>query len=154
MGDPTVEFDAALEPMAWGRNVYTIIRVPAELADAARDASTRRVAGTLEDLAVNVGLNRADVIEDTFVYAGAGLQRRLGLGAGAVVRCALAPVDPDLIPVPDDVAEALERNGRRDAFERRSAPDRRRLLVPVDNAVRPATRAQRIAALVEALPAD
>ncbi|MGZ5400682.1 MAG: YdeI/OmpD-associated family protein [Nocardioides sp.] len=152
--DPPVTFDALLEIMPWGRSVYTVIKVPDELAAQAGRESTRRVEGSLDGLVVNVGLNRTDIIPDTFIYVGRGLQRRLGVRAGAVVRCVLAPADPDHVPVPDDVLDVLEDAGRRDAFERLPAPERRRLLVPVEGAARPATRERRIAALVDSLPAD
>ena len=149
----SVPFDASLELMLWGRNVYTVVKVPDELAARARRESTRRVEGSFDGLAVNVGLNRADVIPETFVYVGSGLQKRLGVRAGDVVRCVLAPADPDHVPVPDDVIVALEEAGRLDAFERKPAPVRRRLLVPVEGAARPATRQHHIAALVASLPA-
>lgn len=152
--DPPVQFDALLEPLAWGRNVYTIVRVPDELASRARAESTRRVEGSIDDVGVNMGLNRADVIADTFVYVGSSLQRRLDRGPGDVVQCRLAPADPDHVPLPDDVAEALEDSGRRDAFESRPAPERRRLLVPVEGAARAPTRERRIAALIAQLLAD
>lgn len=152
--DPPVRFDALVEPMPWGRNVYTVVRVPDELAARARRASTRRVEGSLEGIAVNVGLNRADVIPETFVYVGSGLQRRLGVRAGDIITCVLTPADPEQVLVPDDVLVALDEAGRRAAFERKSAPEQRRLLVPVEGAARPATRERRIAALVASLPAD
>jgi len=63
-------FDANLDFMLWGRNVYTVVKVPDELAARARRESTRRIEGTSDGLAVNVGLNRADVIPETFVYVG------------------------------------------------------------------------------------
>ncbi len=149
----SVRFDASLELMLWGRNVYTVVKVPDELAARARRESTRRVEGTFDELAVNVGLNRADVIPETFVYVGSGLQKRLGVRAGDIVRCVLAPADPDHVPVPDDVVVALEEAGRLGAFERKPAPERRRLLVPVEGAARPATRQRHIAALVASLRA-
>lgn len=152
--DRPMLFDARLDLMPWGRNVYTVIKVPNELAAWAGRESTRRVEGSLDGLAVNVGLNRADVIPDTFVYVGSGLQQRLGVRAGDVVRCVLAPADPDHVPVPDDVLDALKKAGRRNAFERKPASERRRLLAPVEGAARPATRERRIAALVASLPAD
>lgn len=152
--EPPIRFDALLEPMPWGRNVYTVIVVPDELAARAGRESTRRVEGELEGVAVNVGLNRADVIPGTFVYVGRGLQQRVGVRAGNVVRCVLAPADPDHVPVPDDVLDALMQARRRNAFEREPAPQRRRLLAPVESTARPATRARRIADLVESLPAD
>ena len=151
---PQMRFDAYLEILAWGRNVYTIIKIPDELAVLAREASTRRVEGHLDEIAVNVGLNRADVIPETFIYAGSALLKRLGARAGDVVRCHLAPADPDLVPVPEDVAHALEAAGRRDAFERKPASERRRLLAPLESAARPETRHRRIRALIASLPVD
>lgn len=145
------EHDAPLEPLVWGRSTYTIIRVAPSLVAAAESRRTRRVAGWIEDEEVNVGLNRADVILESFLYCGPALQRRLGVRAGDVVRLRLRPVDPDLVPVPDDVATALADAGVLDAFERRRPAERRQLLVPVADAARPATRASRIEALVRAL---
>ena len=147
-----VVFEAPLELLPWGRNVYTVIKVPDELAARARAHPTRRVEGTVDEVAVNVGLNRADVVPDTFIYVGTGLQRRLGARAGDVVTCALAPADPDHVPLPGDVLDALERGGRRAVFEARPAAERRRLLAPIEEAARAETRQRRIAALVTTLP--
>jgi hypothetical protein len=150
--DVPVRFSAVVEPMPWGRNVYTVVKVPDELATAARRESTRRVEGSIAGCEVNVGLNRADVVPESFIYVGRGLQQRLGVHAGDLVECVLAPADPDEVLVPDDVRDALEAAGKRDLFESRPAPERRRLLVPVEGAARPATRERRIAALVASLP--
>lgn len=146
-----VEFDALVEPLAWGRNVYTVIRLDASLEAAARAQRTRRVEGTVEDLEVNVGLNRADVIPDAFAYVGKGLQRRLGVTPGDVVRCRLRPADPDHVPVPPDVRDALTDAGLLDAFEARPPAERRRLLQTVEEAARPETRRRRIDALLRDL---
>ena len=142
--DGAVHFEAVVEPLAWGRNTYTIVKVPDGLAHAATLARTRRVDGTVDGVAVNVGLNRADVIEETFIYVGKPMLRRLGAALGDVVDCDLAPADPDHVPVPGDVMDALEGSGQKDAFERLPAPRRRQLLVPVEAAARPETRARRI----------
>ncbi|WP_370290805.1 YdeI/OmpD-associated family protein [Nocardioides sp.] len=146
------EFSAALEPLEWGRATYTILRVPPELVAAAGAEGTRRVAGTIEDVEVNLALTKADVTEGVFLWAGASLQRRLGARPGDVVECRLAPVDPDVVLVPDDVRAALDDAGRSEAFEALRPSQRRQLLVPVDDAARPDTRARRIAALVAGLP--
>ena len=147
-------FEAPLELMPWGRNTYTVIKIPEELAVRARVASTRRVEGTVNGVPVNVGLNRSDVTPNTFVYVGRGLQQRLGVSAGDLVECVLTPADPDHVPVPADVLAALEDAGRRTPFERTSAPEKRRLLALIEGAVRPTPRARRISALVESLPPD
>ena len=148
------EFDALIESMPWGRNVYTVLRLDAALETSARSAGTRRVEGTVEDVVVNVGLNRADIIPEAFMYVGKGLRRRLGAGPGDVVRCRLRPADPDAVPLPDDVRRALVEAGRLTAFERRSPAARRRLLQPLDDAAQAPTRGRRLAALVRLLPPD
>lgn len=117
-----VHFDAVLELLPWGRNVYTVIVLPDDLVARAAHASTRRVDGTIDDLLVNVGLNRADVTPWTFVYVGSGLQHRLGVRAGD----AAAPA-------------ARARRGSRPARHPR-APDRRPRRVfarPVRSPARP-----------------
>ncbi len=149
-----VEFDALLEAMPWGRSIYTILRVSRSLEEAARAAGTRRAEGTIEDVPVNVAVNRADVLPDAFMYAGKPLQRRLGARPGDLLHCRLRPADPDDVLLAEDVHRALADSGRLDAFERRTPGERRRLLQPVEAAVKPETRRQRIAALLGSLPPD
>lgn len=153
-GTPWVEFDSLIEVLPWGRNVYTIIRLEKALETAAKAAGTRRVEGTIDGVPVNVGVNRADVVSDAFVYAGKGLQRRLDARPGDVVSCRLRPADPDGVPLADDVHRALADADRLDAFQRKRPADRRRLLQPIEDAARPETRQQRIAALLRSLPPD
>lgn len=145
------EHDAPVEPLVWGRSTYTIVRVHPDLVAAARAVGTGRVAGWVEDTPVNVGLNRADVIPESFLYCGPALQRQAGVRAGDVVRLRLRPVDPDLVPVPDDVAGALADAGVLAAFESRRPAQRRQLLMPIHDAARPQTRARRIEALIASL---
>jgi Bacteriocin-protection, YdeI or OmpD-Associated len=152
--DEWVTFEAPLEPMPWGKNVYTVVMMPEELAEAAVALKTRRVEGTMNGDAVNLGLNRADITPHAFVYAGKSLQRRLGIRVGEVVECRLRPADPDEVPVPDDVATALTDAGRTDAFERLRPAKRRQLLATVEFAASEATRASRIRDLVRGLPPD
>jgi hypothetical protein len=153
-GSGWVEFDALVEVLPWGRNLYTIIRLDQALETAAKVAGTRRVEGTIDDVPVNVGLNRADVLPHAFMYAGRGLQRRLGAEPGDVVSCRLRPADPDDVPLAQDVHCALADAGRLGAFQRKRPADRRRLLQPIEDAVRPDTRHQRIAALLRSVPPD
>lgn len=151
MSDDVVCFEGVIEPLEWGRNTYTVMKVPDALTRAAAVARTRRVGGTVDGVEVNVGLNRADVIEGTFIYVGKPMMRRLDASVGDVVDCVLAPVDPDRVPVPDDVVDALKGGGLVDAFQGLPAPQRRQMLVPVEAAARPDTRAQRIRALLARL---
>jgi hypothetical protein len=153
-GTAWVEFDALVEVLAWGRSNYTIIRVDQALEEAAKAAGTRRVEGTIDDVPVNVGVNRTDVLADAFMYAGKGLQRRLGTRPGDVVSCRLRPADPDDVPLADDVHRALADADRLDAFQRKKPADRRRLLQPIEDAARTGTRQQRIVALLRSLPPD
>ena len=149
-----IEFEALIELMPWGRNVYTIIRLDELLEDAAKAAKTRRVEGTIEELPVNVGLNRADILPQAFMYAGKGLQRRLGARPGDVVHCRLRPADPDDVPLADDLQLALTEAGRLAAFERQTPAERRRLLQPIELAATPETRQRRTAALLRSLLPD
>lgn len=144
------EFDAALEPLAWGESSYVVVMVPDELVEAAAAAGTRRVEGTVDDAEVNVGLTRVGRV-GPFFYAGPALRRRLGVAVGDAVRCRLRPADPDLVPVADDVAAALAGAGMATRFEALPPPERRRLLQPVEAAARAATRERRVAALVTSL---
>ncbi|MDV6260287.1 YdeI/OmpD-associated family protein [Rhodococcoides yunnanense] len=148
-----IRFDGVLEPLTWGRNTYTIICIPADLAEAAERWPTRRIDGWIDGSSVNLGLNKADpdVMTGSFVYIGAGLQRRLGVAAGDLVSCEFAPADPDLVPVPEDLARAMEDAHCTAEWKRTRASERRRLLMPIDNAARPRTRADRIARLVGSL---
>jgi hypothetical protein len=150
LGEPHV-FDAVLEPLEWGRSTYVVVRLPVTVVDAAAACGTRRLAGRVDDVDVNLAITRADVIEDPFLWAGAGLRRRLGARPGDVVTCRLAPVDPDHVPVPPDVREAVAAAGVEPALASLRPAELRQRLVPVEDAVRPATRARRVADLVASL---
>lgn len=147
----TYRFRSHVEVVQWGRTAYTVIRVPEDLAALARERGTRRVAGSIDGVAVNAALNRAPVVEGPFLYAGKSLLRRMELEPGEQVDCALSPVDPDIVALPDDVRVALERAGSHDAWEALRPSARRRLLQPVEAARRPDTRARRIDELVSGL---
>jgi hypothetical protein len=146
-----VEFDAPLEPLTWGRNVYTIIRLHEELVSAAEGVRTRRVEGLLDEVFVNAGLNRADVLPAAFMYAGKPLLRRLAARPGDVVHCRLRPADPDDVPLAEDVHRALTDADCLAVFERKSPAQRRRLLQPIEAVARDATRQRRITALLRSL---
>jgi Bacteriocin-protection, YdeI or OmpD-Associated len=150
--DEWTEFDAVLARLEWGRSGYTVVALPAALVTQARDDGTHRLDGWVDDVPVNVGIARADVLPDAFFYAGRPLQRRLGLRPGAAVRCRLRPVDPEVVPIADDVAAALATApAAAAAFDARTASQRRQLLQPVESAATDPTRARRIDALVAAL---
>lgn len=148
---PVVVFTGVVEPVVWGDRTYTVLRVPDELAEAARAAGTHRVGGTVEDVEVDLALTRAPVVDGAFLWAGSSLLRRLGVAAGDPVEARLRPVDPDHVPVPEDLADALAAAGRRDAWDALTPGRRRGLLQPLATARTEATRARRVAALVEGL---
>ncbi len=146
-----VDFDAPLEVLPWGRNDYTVVYLDDRLDAHVAEARTRRVEGRLDEIEVNLGVNKADVARGPFLYVGAALQRRLRARAGDVLACRLRPADPDHVPLPDDVKAALEAAGRQHAFAALRPPERRRLLQPVHDAAREGTRQRRIAALITSL---
>lgn len=148
---PPHAIEGFIEPMVWGRSRYTVLRVPDALVAAAAAAGTRRVAGELDGVPVNLALTTAPVIADTFVWTGSSLLRRMRLEPGDPVSGWLAPVDPDEVPVAPDLADALDAAGLRDAWDELPPATRRRRLVPVDSAATTATRARRIDALLRSL---
>lgn len=142
--------EAFIEPMQWGKSRYTVIGMPDGLVTAAGDVGTRRVAGELDGVSVNLALTRAPVYSGTFVWAGASLLRRMRLEVGDPVTGLLAPVHPDEVPLPSDLADALAVVNMRDAWDALPPATRRRKLAAVDGAVSPATRVRRIQALLDA----
>lgn len=148
---PGPSVDGVIEPMPWGAANSTVLRVPEALVDAARGLGTRRVAGELEGVEVNLALTRAPFLPDTFLWAGSSLLRRMRVEPGDPVRGRLAPVDPDDVPVPADLAAALAEADRGGAWDALPPPVRRRRLVPLDGAATAATRARRIRAIIDGL---
>jgi hypothetical protein len=144
-------FQAVIEPMPWGRATYTVIRIPAALAEEWSAAGVSRLCGTIDGVEVDLAITRAPVIDDAFLWAGKSLLRKVGATAGDVVDIELAPADPDEVTVPDDVAEALRDAGVEAAFAALTPGKRRGLLYRVDSAATAATRAKRIAALIDEL---
>ena len=145
------EHDAAVEPLPWGRNTYTIIRLDAAIVEAAASAGTRRIAGWVDEVEVNVGINRTDVIPDAFLYCGPTLLRRLNVCVGDAVHLRVRPADPDLVVVAEDIKQALDDVGAWETFNSRRPAERRRLLQTIEDAARPAIRDKRIHALLRSL---
>jgi hypothetical protein len=146
-----VDFDAPITTMPWGRSTYTIIRLPDAVADW-RAAGVKRLTGTIDDVAVNLAITTAPVIDGAFVWAGASLLRRVEAEAGEVVRCSFGPADPDEVLVPEDVASALDEHDLLGTWEVLRSAQQRSMLYQVESARTDATRLRRIEALLRGLP--
>jgi hypothetical protein len=141
-----VTFEGAVEPVAWGRATYTILRLPPDAAAALADA--RRVEGEIAEHPVNLAVSRAPVVEGPFLWAGRSLLDRVGLAPGAPVEVRLRPAPDDAVDTPEDVADALRGAGVLDAWEALTPGKRRGLLYKIDTARTEPTRRKRVAALV------
>ncbi|SCF45687.1 YdeI/OmpD-associated family protein [Micromonospora mirobrigensis] len=144
-------FIGQVDTLPWGRNRYRVIRVPDALADNARQEHTRRVAGTIDGVPVNLALNRAPVIDGWFLWAGESLLRQLGAEPGEHLECVLGPTDPDVVDLPEDLETTLADAGVTERWESLSPPARRRWLSTVNQARRAETRARRITEIISAL---
>lgn len=144
-----VAFEGRIEPLEWGRNTYTILRLPSEVMAALGPA--KRVEGEIGNHPVDMGVARADVIADPFLYTGKAFLRAAGIEPGETVDVRLRPADPDAVEVPSDVAAAIRTAGRMASWEATTPGRRRAALHDVARAKRPETRARRIAALVAGL---
>ncbi|MBC7737910.1 MAG: YdeI/OmpD-associated family protein [Candidatus Saccharibacteria bacterium] len=141
-------FEAAVEPLVWGRSTYTILRLPQPVAEALNLAGAKRVAGEIAEHPVNLALIKAPVVDGVFVWAGQSLLSRTGVAPGDVVEVRLRLAPPDEVETPDDVDGALQHNGLIKAWQALTAGKRRGLLYQIETAKRPETRAKRIAALM------
>jgi hypothetical protein len=139
-----VTFEGRIEPMLWGTKTYTVLRLPPDVVSAL--GATRRVEGEINDHPVNLALTRAPVIDDVFLWAGQSLLDRVGIAPGEGVEVRLRPAPDDRVDVADDIMQAL--SGVMAAWV---ALKQRGLLYLIDTAKTPATRAKRIAKLVETL---
>lgn len=148
MLDDWISFEAAVEPLTWGRSVYTILRLPACLAEALQTAGARRVEGEIAEHPVNLALTKAPVGDGVFLWAGKSLLDRFGIVPGEVVKIRLRPAPPDALDTPDDVAVALRQSDLTEVWDALTAGKRRGMLYQIDSTKRPETRAKRIAALV------
>ena len=143
-------FEARIEPMEWGKNTYTVVRLPDDAADAL-PAGTRRIEGEFGDVPINLALTKAPVIDGTFVYTGKTFLRDSGLAPGEVFDARIRPADPNDVETPDDVAHALRAAGRTADWAALTPGKQRGLLHLVNTAKRAETRAKRIAKLISEL---
>lgn len=146
-----LSFDGRIEPMEWGKNTYTVLRLPPKVSDALQSDGARRVEGEINDHPVNLALTKAPVIDGLFLYAGKTLLDEIGIAPGDPVEVRLRKADPTSVDVPRDVVLALRSAGMSDAWEAQTPGKQRGLLQPVRAAKRAETRAKRIEKLIDAL---
>ena len=89
-----IEFDAPLELMTWGRNVYVVLFLDERLDRAAAEERTRRVEGRVDEVEVNLGINKADVADAPFLYVGTALRGGWGHGPATSWRAGCARPTP------------------------------------------------------------
>lgn len=149
MTDGWVTFEGRIEPMVWGRSIYTILRIPPEVVAALHPA--RRVMGEIAEHPVNLALTRAPVIDDVFLWTGKALLDRIGIEPGERVEIRLRPAPDDVVELDPDVEAALHSAGLSEQWESLTPGRRRGLLHQISTARTHPTRAKRIAKLLEDL---
>ncbi|MFL4469919.1 YdeI family protein [Tateyamaria armeniaca] len=150
MSEDWLTFEGRIEPMEWGKNTYTVLRIPDDIMAALPD-DTRRIEGEFGDHPVNLALTKAPVIEGVFVYTGKAFLKESGLAPGETFDARIRAADPDLVELPDDVAAALRAAGRSSDWAALSPGNQRGRLHLVTSAKRADTRARRIATLIAEL---
>ena len=150
MSDGWLSFEGVIEPMEWGKNTYTILRLP-DAVTAALPPKTKRIEGEFGDFPANLALTKAPMIDGQFVYTGKTFLRDSGLEVGQPFEARIRPVDPDLVEVPDDVSAAIRAAGCSDEWGALSPGGQRSRLHLVNTAKRADTRAKRIAKLIAEL---
>jgi len=144
-------FQAAVEPLVWGRAAFALLRLLPEGARVMQAAGTKRVEGKIAEHPGNLTLLRAPEVDGVFLWAGKSLLDRLGAKPGErpeVRRCA-AP--PGAVDTPEGVEAALRRAGKTDAWQRLTPGKKRGALYQIDTARTGATRIKRIATMIEGL---
>lgn len=144
-----VTFEAAVEPMIWGRATYTVFRVPQTVVTAL--GPTRRVEGEIAEHPVNLALSRAPVFDGVFLWAGQSLLDRIGIDPNERVALRLRPAPEDLVDLPDDIAQALVAQGQLTVWQALTPGKQRGLIYQVTTAKTNVTRQKRIAKLLQGL---
>ncbi len=119
-----------VEPLAWGRATYTILRLPDPVAEALHAAGARRVEGEINEHPVNLALSRAPVVEGVFLWAGQSLLDRLGIAPGDRLEVRLRPSPDDRVETPPDVEAALRAGGVHGCMGRADAGQAPRAALP------------------------
>ncbi len=142
-------FEAAIEPMVWGRNTYTVLPLPEEIVEEL--GRPKRVEGELADHPINLAVTRGPRLDTAFLYTGKALLTAAQITTGELINVRLRAADPDFVEVPDDLALALRQAALSDIWEGLTPGKRRGLIVPVETAKRAETRSNRIQKLLTAL---
>jgi hypothetical protein len=143
-----VEFTGRIETLEWGKSIYTIVRLPDEVAERLAAEGARRVEGEINEFPVNLAPTRAPVLEETFLWTGKSLLDRIGLEPGDKVEVRLRKAPDDEVETPDDVAAALRAGDATHLWEALTPGKRRGLLYQIGTAKTQATRDKRIAKLI------
>jgi hypothetical protein len=144
-------FEAVVEPLVRGRTTYSILRLPPEVAQVLQASGARRVEGEIAEHPVNLALSRTPEVDGVFLWAGKSLLDRLGAQPGERLEVRLRAAPPGAVDTPGDVAAALRRAGKTDAWQCLTPGKKRAALYHIDTAKTGATRAKRIAAMIEGL---
>ncbi|MEM8536344.1 MAG: YdeI/OmpD-associated family protein [Pseudomonadota bacterium] len=152
MTDAYYAFEARVEPMEWGKSVYTVLRVPSEVAAALAAQNAKRVEGEINNHPVNLALTKAPVIDGVFLWAGKTLLDEIGISPGDLLDVRLRKADDSVVEVDTDVMLAIRQAGATDRWNALTPGKRRGLLHGVTTAKRAETRQKRIAKMIADLP--
>ena len=145
-------FEGRVEPMEWGKSVYTVLRLPPDITHALEAEGAKRVEGEINDHPVNLALTKAPVIDGVFLWAGKSLLDEIGIAPGDALEVRLRKADPDYVEVDTDVLQAIRAAEATDRWNALTAGKRRGLLHTITTAKRAETRAKRIAKMIAELP--
>ena len=145
-------FEGRVEPMEWGKSVYTVLRLPPDITHALEAEGAKRVEGEINDHPVNLALTKAPVFDGVFLWAGKSLLDEIGIAPGDALEVRLRKADPDYVEVDTDVLQAIRAAEATDRWNALTAGKRRGLLHTITTAKRAETRAKRIAKMIAELP--
>ena len=146
-----IRFEATIEPLTWGKNTYTILRIPEDAARALLAQGAKRVEGEINDHPVNFGLSTSPEVDGLFLWTGKTTMTAIGVAPFDPLEVRLRKADPDEVETPTDVMNALHDVGKTAAWEALTAGKRRGMLYQINTAKRAETRARRIAKLTDEL---
>jgi hypothetical protein len=144
-------FQAAVEPLVWGRAAFALLRLLPEVARVLQAALAKRVEGKIAEHPVNLTLLRAPEVDGVFLWAGKSLLDRLGAKPGERPEVRRRAAPPGAMDTPGGVEAALRRAGKTEAWQRLTPGKKRGALYQIDTARTGATRIKRIATMIEGL---